>query len=323
MCRQTGEVAAVRVLSHLGPSGVFALPPDLAGMVELVPVPTRGDLDPALRGEVLVTLPWEVETLAETLRRGVRWVHVTGTGVDAFPLQLIGEGVVLTNSRGASAVPISEWVLATMLAFEKRLPESWETRSPEDWRRGQLRDLGTLAGKRLALVGLGGIGSATATRALAFDMQVRALRRRDRPSPVPGVETVRSLPALLDGADHVVLAAPLTPETRGLIGREAFGAMKPGVHLVNVARGALVDQDALRAALDDGTVSMASLDAVDPEPLPEGHWLYTHPKVRLSPHLSWSAPGALDLLAQMFIENLRRFVAGESLQHVVDLDAGY
>lgn len=316
-------MTTVRVLSHLGSSEVFRLPDDLVGAVELVAVPTRGRVDPDLRGDVLLTLPWEVETLAEVLRRGVRWVHVTGTGVDAFPLHLIGESVVLTNSRGASAVPISEWVLAMVLAFEKQLPESWDTRSPEDWRRGQLRALGSLAGKRLALVGLGRIGRATARKALAFDMDVCALRRRDLPSPEPGIALAGSLAELLDGADHVVLAAPLTEQTRGLIDRAAFSMMKRGVHLVNVARGGLVDQEALRGALDDGTVALASLDAVDPEPLPEGHWLYTHPKVRLSPHVSWSAPGAIELLAEMFVENLRRFVAGEPMEHVVDLRAGY
>ena len=99
--------------------------------------------------------------------------------------------------------------------------------------------------------------------------------------------------------------------------------MKPGVHLVNVARGALVDQDALRAALDDGRVAVASLDAVDPEPLPDGHWLYTHPRVRLSPHVSWSAPDALDELIDRFIDNLRRHRAGRPFAGIVDRAAGY
>ncbi len=93
---------------------------------------------------------------------------------------------------------------------------------------------------------------------------------------------VPTLPEVLDGADHVVIAAPLTDATRHLIDADALALMKPGVHLVNIARGGLVDQDALRVALDDGTVAVASLDAVDPEPLPAGHWMFTHPKVRLS-----------------------------------------
>ena len=102
-----------------------------------------------------------------------------------------------------------------------------------------------------------------------------------------------------------------------------FAAVKPGVHLVNIARGSLVDQDALRDALDAGRVAMASLDAVDPEPLPAGHWMYEHPKVRLSPHISWSMPGASDILVRTFVENVRRYQAGQPLEGVVDVDAGY
>ncbi len=131
------------------------------------------------------------------------------------------------------------------------------------------------------------------------------------------------LPDLLRGADHVVVAAPSTAETQHLIGVDAFAAMKPGVHLVNIARGKLVDQDALRAALDDGTVARASLDTVEPEPLPAGHWMYSHPKVRLSPHISWSMPGAFDVLLDTFVENLVRYQTGEQLTGVVDVASGY
>ena len=105
--------------------------------------------------------------------------------------------------------------------------------------------------------------------------------------------------------------------------REAFARLKPGAHLVNIARGALVDQDALREALDDERLACASLDCVDPEPLPDDHWLYAHPGVRLSPHTSWAMPGALDVIADTFHQNLRRFRAGEPLDGVVDVKEGY
>ena len=94
--------------------------------------------------------------------------------------------------------------------------------------------------------------------------------------------------------------------------------MKPGVHLVNIARGALVDQDALRTALDDGRVAAASLDVCEPEPLPAGHWLYEHPKVRLSPHISWSSPALADRIVELLVDNVRRFVAGQPLEGIVD-----
>jgi phosphoglycerate dehydrogenase-like enzyme len=175
----------------------------------------------------------------------------------------------------------------------------------------------------VAIVGFGAIGEAVAERLVPFGTSVAALRRTLRPSPMAGVEMVDSLAAALDGADHVVIAAPLTPETRHLIGEEAFALMKPGVHLVNIARGGLVDQDALRVALDDGTVAMASLDAVDPEPLPEGHWMFSHPQVRLSAHDSYSWPGSGRTIFDRFAVNLRAYLAGEPLPDLVDGTLGY
>ena len=288
--------------------------------VEFVAIPREGDVPAGSDGEVLLTYPWAAPNLPQVLTRGVRWIHVLGTGVDAFPLHLLN-GQALTCSRGASAIPIAEWVLAMMLAFEKRLPEAWIHAVPPG--RSGRGDLGTLHGKTLGLVGFGGIGRGVALRALPFGMRVRACRRSPAPSGIAGVEVLPSLTELVAASDHVVIAAPATPATRHLFNRDVFAVMKPGVHLVNVARGALVDQDALRAALDDGRVAVASLDAVEPEPLPEGHWMYTHPSVRLSPHISWSMPGAADLLLQAFIDNLRRYQAGEPLAGVVDIAAGY
>jgi phosphoglycerate dehydrogenase-like enzyme len=178
-------------------------------------------------------------------------------------------------------------------------------------------------GTTVAIVGLGGIGAAVAQRALAFGMEVRALRRTDAPSPIDGVQIVHSLDDLLPGAAHVVLAAPATARTRHLIDADAFAKMTPGTHLVNIARGSLVDQDALRVALDDGTVAMATLDTVDPEPLPEGHWLYTHPQVRMTAHISWYTPQLQAAAIEIFIENIGRHRRGEPLLHVVDPHEGY
>jgi phosphoglycerate dehydrogenase-like enzyme len=286
--------------------------------VEIVHLPEEGKLPPEASGEVLLTMTWGSPNLADVVARGVRWVHAFGTGIDRFPFEALGDRV-LTCSRGASAVPISEWVLAVMLAAEKKLPETW-IHEPEGW---QLLSLGGLHGRTLGLVGIGGIGAAVATRALAFGMRVRALRRTDTPSPVPGVEVVTSKGDLLAGADHLVIAAPATATTRHWLDRDALGQVRPGLHVVNVARGALVDQEALREALDDGRVALASLDVAEPEPLPAGHWLYTHPRVRLSPHISWSMPGALDILLDSFIDNLRRYMADEPLIDRVDRELGY
>jgi phosphoglycerate dehydrogenase-like enzyme len=207
-----------------------------------------------------------------------------------------------------------------MLAFEKDFPAIWLSEPPEHW---NLANLGELAGKTVGLVGLGGIGAAVAQRALAFDMRVRAVRRNPGRDLLTGVELAPKLPDLLASADHLVLAAPGTASTHHLLDAEAFATMRTGVHLVNIARGSLVDQDALRAALDDGTVARATLDTVDPEPLPAGHWLFTHPSVRLSAHVSWSSPRAFDRIIASFVDNLRRFIAGEPLEGVIDVDEGY
>ncbi len=249
----------------------------------------------------------------------VPWVQMSGTGVDKVPPELFA-GRIVTCARGASAVPISEWVLGMMLAFEKRFPDVWLHAPPEHWNFDRL---GGLSGRTLGIVGLGGIGAAIAERALPFGMRVLALRRTGAASPVDGVELVSSLDALLEASDHLVLAVPLTPRTEHLLDADAFAEVKPGVHLVNIARGRLVDQDALRIALDDGRVAMASLDTVDPEPLPAGHWLYTHPQVRLSAHISWASHLGIDSTVDLFVDNLRRYAAGQPLRDVVDPAEGY
>ena len=308
----------MRVLSHIGgpiAEQIRAAAPE----IDVVEIPADQDLDPGVDGEVLFTLAWGMPNLEHVLDRGVRWVHTLGTGVDRFPLSLVGERT-LTCARGASAVPIAEWVLAQMLAFEKRLPESWITDAPAQWHTAEL---GGLSGRTLGLIGLGGIGAAVAARAVPFGMRVVARRRTPQSSPVAGVEVAGSLDPVLEEADHLVVTAPATPETRHLLDAAAFAHIRSGVHLVNIARGSLIDQDALRVALDDGRVARASLDAVEPEPLPAGHWMYTHPNVRLSPHISWSMPGASDLLVSTFIDNLHRYLAGAPLVGVVDVDAGY
>lgn len=287
--------------------------------VELVHVPSEGDVPADLQGDVLLTWAWGSPNVGELVERGVGWIHTIGTGVDRFPLDAIGDRI-LTCARGATAVPIAEWVLACLLAFEKDLPARWLRKPPEAWSRA---DLGTLSGRTLGLLGLGTIGIEVARRAQAFGMRIVALRRTSAPSPLPGVAMAATLQELLAESDHLVIAAAATAETRRLIDEAALAHARRGLHLVNVARGSLLDQDALRRALDDGRVALASLDVCEPEPLPEGHWLYEHPRVRLSAHVSWAAPGAIEDILDTFVHNLRRHLAAEPLEGVVDLERGY
>jgi len=303
----------LRIVTHMPIEmfeGVRAAFPE----VDIVSLSLDEKVPADLEAEILLTLPWGAPNLADVLACGVKWVHAYGTGVNGFPFDLL-KGIPMSCSRGASATAISEWVIAVLLAAEKQLPQTWISEPPERW---NIADLGTLAESRLALIGFGGIAQAIAHRALPFGMKVKGFRRTQAKSPIPEVEIVTSLEELLGDADHVVVAAPETPATRHLLNDETFGLMKPGAHVVNIARGGLVDQDALARALDSGQVGLATLDCVDPEPLPEGHWLFSHPQVRLSAHISWSSPVSHSGLMDRFIENLGRYRRGEPLEYLVD-----
>jgi phosphoglycerate dehydrogenase-like enzyme len=311
-------LVTVRVLNMMGPRAHDAIAAAVPA-VDVVDLRPDDELPASLAGDILFAA-WLESPVYERLDEiGVRWMHLPGTGIDSWPGALL-EGRTVTCSRGVSAIPIAEFVLAAMLAFEKRIPEVWLDEPPARW---NLAPLGELAGATLGLIGLGGIGTAIARRALGFDMRVVALRRTRTASTVDGVELAFGLTDLLNVADHLVLAVPATPLTHQLLDARSFSWVKPGVHLVNIARGSLIDQDALRDALDDGRVAHATLDCVEPEPLPEGHWLYTHPSVRLSAHVSWNSPRAFDRIVDAFVSNLRRYVAGEPLEGVVDVDEGY
>lgn len=268
-------------------------------------------LPPGARGEVLFGAFHQHSV--EAMDHGVRWVHLNGTGIDGVPPALLAADRV-TCSRGASALAISEYVIATMGAFARGFPGNWLRQSPERW---NFQEATTLAGHTLGLFGFGQIAQRVARIALAFDMSVVALRRTDAPTPVPGVEMVTTPAELFGRSDHLVLAAPATARTRHVLNAQSMTQLKPGVHLVNIARGALVDQDALLAALDDGTVARASLDVTDPEPLPAGHWLFSHPRVFLTPHSSWVGPPFLQGATDIFCDNLERYLAGQPLRFEV------
>lgn len=310
----------LRILSQYGDADAIKLPAELRERVEVVHVPPDQPIPSGLRGDVLL-MTFGNQAIYELAERGVKWVHFVGTGINAFDVPRLARGRVFTNSRGAVAVPISEWVLATLLHHEKRLDQVFVHEKPAKW--PVRTPLGTLYERRVAILGFGAIGENVARRLLPFGTHVVAQRYSDKPSPLPEVTLVKSVEALIDGADHLVLAAPATPRTQHIVNAQLLARAKPGLHIVNIARGELIDQDALRDALDRDIVSAASLDAVTPEPPPAGHWLYTHPKVRLSPHNSWSWPGSVDTVTGIFLANLRRYLDDQSLENVIDPELGY
>ncbi len=308
-------MSAPRIMTQVGAERIRAAMPS----VEVIEVPLSGDVPSEASAPVLFGVPFWSPTLETLLGRGVEWLHVASTGVDSLASTPAMQGRTVTCARGAAAIPIAEFSLAAMLAAVKELPERW-VHGPVE--QHGVASLGELNGQVLAIVGLGGIGTELARRAQAFGMEVRALRRSTVSGP-EGVAVVGSLDTLLDGADHVVLAAPATERTYHLLDAAAFKMCKPGVHIVNVGRGSLIDHDALADALASGVVGRATLDVTEPEPLPAGHPLYEDPNVKISQHISWSSPLAVERMTDQFIDNLGRYVRGEPLQWVVDPVEGY
>lgn len=247
---------------------------------------------------------------------GMRWFHAFVAGLDHPVFRSIAaRGVTVTNSAGFNAVPIAQYVLAMLLRHAKNIP-AWEAAQRERaWRRVESDEL---TGRTLGLVGLGSIGREVARLARAFDMRVLGMRRQQ--TPVANVDALippAQLHRLLRESDYLVIAAPLTDETRGLLDTAAFAAMKPSAYLINVARGPIVDQAALIAALEDGRIAGAALDVFDEEPLTPESRLWTLPNVLITPHNAAASPRTLERGARTFIENLRRYAAGEPLEHVV------
>jgi phosphoglycerate dehydrogenase-like enzyme len=237
---------------------------------------------------------------------GLDWVHLRPTGVDDAPDWLF-DVPHLTVSRGASAVAIAEYVLAAMLDFEKR----FDVLRVADHAGWTGRDAGTLAGRTLGLVGFGEIGRAVADRARAFGMNICATTRTMGAS-IGGAPDVRLLPLheLCAQSDHLVLCAPLTAATQGMFDATTFGFCRPGQHLVNVARGKLIEAEALREALEN-RLARATLDVWAPEPPPPGHWVYSHPRVVLTPHVASVGPATGARIQAILEHNLDAWVRGE------------
>jgi|TARA_A100001391_G_scaffold205447_1_gene206381 phosphoglycerate dehydrogenase-like enzyme len=247
----------------------------------------------------------------------LKWIQIASAGADTFPYW-IHQVPLVTRGRGVQAPAIAEFVIGTIYAHEKRI---WDgpVRSAQAWHH---KMLGSVQGKTLGIAGMGAIGKLVAQTALAVGMKVCALTRTSKVS-LDGVETVNSLDNLGERSDHLVVALPLTTQTRRIFNSDFFKKAKPGLHIINVARGALIDDQALIAALDAGYVGAATLDVTDPEPLPSGHALYNHPKIRLTPHVSGMSEQAETRLSDLLKQNIDTYVAGDVVSGVVQPDRGY
>lgn len=245
----------------------------------------------------------------------VRWVQSAGAGYDTWHYQqLFARGVRMSISH-VNNVPIAEYVLRAVLDRFQRA-DRWRAAAAEHrWAHHEWREV---AGTTWLIVGVGAIGTAVAERATAFGTTVLGVRRSpDGTEPVDELHPPEALPALLPRADVVVLSLPATPDTVGLVDDGFLAAMKPDAVLVNVARGAVVDEGALLRALDAGRPDFAVLDVVGTEPLPADSPLWSHEKVVVTPHSSSGGDGRFARGADLFAQNLRRYAAGEPLLHEV------
>ena len=282
-----------------------------------VPVGVPSDLPP--QANILLLRPINVrgytapDTPPPGWPYGAQWVHLISSGIDFYPRWLFN-GPPVTTSRGSAADNLAEFALAAIFAASKHLPAIWV--KDAQWNFTPLRPL---KGTTLGILGFGAIGKSLAQKALALGINVVALRQSHASFDVDGVEAARDIHDLFARADHLVLAAPLTESTRHIVNRDVLGSAKPGLHLINIARGGLLDQEALLEALDNGQIGLASLDVTEPEPLPDGHPLYSHPRVRLSPHTSAISTNSQEEIADTFLANLQRYVQGSTLANLVDL----
>jgi phosphoglycerate dehydrogenase-like enzyme len=230
--------------------------------------------------------------------------------------------VVVTNARGVFDRPLAEYVLGAVIAYAKDSRTSFELQQRHQW---QHRETRSIKGATALVVGTGGIGREIARLLRAAGLVVRGAGRRAATDDPDFGEVISSddLAAEAGWCDHLILAAPLTAQTRGLVDSAVLDAMKPDAHLVNIARGPMVDEPALIAALTERRIGGATLDVFETEPLPPEHPLWDAPNVTITAHMSADVVGWRDTLAAQFAANVGRWLAGEPLLNVVDKKLGY
>ncbi len=274
----------------------------------------------AVIGDVDVIYGWKVPTSLYRDATRLAWLQAAGAGVDWALVPELGADVVVTRVPKVFGPWMAEYVLGWALWVTQRMSVYLDAQHERRWAGDVLPD--RLRGRTLAIVGLGDIGRTVARYARPFGMRILGVSRSGR--PVSGVDTVVKIAALeraLRQADIVVVTVPLTPATRALIDARALGAMRSTAWLVNVARGPVVDEPALIAALETRRIAGAILDVFDTEPLPAAHPFWRMPNVVVTPHIA--GPSTPDEIAPVFNDNLARYLSGRPLRHVVDRSRGY
>ena len=277
---------------------------------------------------VILNWPGSRKLLREVLAMcpRVRWVHTRAAGLDhiLFP-ELVESDVTLTNGTGVFSDILGEFAIAGILFFAKNLRAMARNQAAGEWVQV---DVTEIAGQTMGIVGYGDIGRAVASRARALGMRVLAVKRHVKDGDAPDPLAEQLYPPerrieMIGRCDYVVVAAPLTAETRGLIGEAEFAAMKPTALAINLGRGPVIDELAMTRALSENRIRGAVLDVFDTEPLPAGHPFYGMENVLLSPHCADHTPDWLERAMQAFLDNFERFRKGEPLANVVDKRMGY
>ena len=285
---------------------------DLSGAANLHDYPAAGPWPDHLgHGDMLVT-GHDVGAALEAVSRldGLRVVQTLSAGVDRI-VDRVPAGIILCDASGVHDVGVAEWIVLAILASYRRLPQLIEAQQATTWRHDGSRG-DELHGSSVIILGHGSIGRAVEQRLAPFSVDVVRVARGER----EGVHGLADLPTLLPSADVLVILLPLTAETRGLVGAEVLSRLKRGALLVNASRGAVVDTTALMAALTDGRIR-AALDVTDPEPLPDGHPLWSMPGVLITPHVAGDVSGEEDRAWALVADQVGRLARGEPLRNVV------
>jgi phosphoglycerate dehydrogenase-like enzyme len=326
-------------LSNLTVVSDLAISPEQAGQIEGILKPQGGRFINGLKGrddreverilqETEVMYVHNPRSAKFKAASNLKWMHIPWVGVNILlndPV-LVNSPVILTNGAGVIASSVADQVLAFILNFSRQMPLQWEAQKRKEWNRHEVEGRADqLAGQTCGLIGYGNIGTEIGKRAKAFGMRVIATRANPQ-APAEYLDLALSneqLPELLAQSDFVVVTAPLTPETNGLLGKVQFEQMKRTAVLINIARGQLVKEQELIDALQAGIIGGAGLDVFEKEPLPPSSPLWEMENVILTPH----SAGIFHRLDQnsgnFFIEQLQRYVKGEKLKNIVDKQRGY
>jgi len=254
--------------------------------------------------------------------KNLKWVHGLGAGMDALSKEIINSSILVSNSSGVAAISIAEHILAFLLIFTRKLYVTFVNQQHKNWEKQNLTEV---YGKTVLIIGLGHIGKESARLLSCMGARVLAIDQagKEKPDFVEILKTKEEFNELLPLADFVVICAPLTKETHHLFGKEKFEQMKPTAVLVNIGRGAIVNEQELIDALENKFIAGAALDVVEEEPLPKESPLWGMENVVITPHHSPSSERYMERAIDLFCENLKAYLAGEKLPTLVDKSAGY